>query len=152
MDTAQNKQRARTTISPHQTQSFAQYVYAHWDELSSGSPIAEQKLKTSLKLSIPALSRIKFNIPTHIESPYQWLPVYEDEKIHAGLLTLPAHGFIPMHDHPHTIGITLVIMGTPDIFQTDSKKSLQPHRRRLSPGEIIFTFPSNRNIHGYGRH
>jgi len=152
MDAVQGKQRAGTTISPHQTQSFAQYVYAHWDELCSGSPIAEKKLTASLKLSIPVLSRIKFNIPAHIKSPYQWLPVYEDKQIHAGLLIMPEHGFIPMHDHPQTIGITLVIKGTPDIIQTDFGTSLQPHRRRLSPGEISFTFPSSRNIHGYENH
>ena len=149
MDAVQGKQRARTTISPHQTQSFARYVYAHWDELSSGTPIAEQKLKASLELSIPALSRTKFNTPAHIENPYQWLPVYEDMQIHAGLLVLPEHGFIPMHDHPHTIGITLVIKGNPNIVQADSGTSLPHHRRRLSPGEISFTFPSKRNIHGY---
>ena len=91
--------------------------------------------------------------------PYHWMPLLEHDNCRSGLLYLPPGGRIGMHDHPHSIGVSIVLEGTPLISQSDgvsnsgrsftslatekvSYKWLQPHQKS-------FIFPHKNNIHGF---
>ncbi len=91
--------------------------------------------------------------------PYHWIPLLEHDNCRSGLLYLPPGGRIAMHDHPDSIGVSIVLDGTPLISQCDRV----PGRRhvftplaqettsltRLKPHNKSFIFPYKNNIHGF---
>ena len=91
--------------------------------------------------------------------PYHWIPLLEHDNFRSGLLYLPPGGRIAMHDHPHSIGISIVLDGTPLISQCDRvsgrRHSFTPLAqeevscRRLQPHQKSFIFPQKNNIHGF---
>ncbi len=91
--------------------------------------------------------------------PYQWIPLVEHKNCRSGLLYLPPGGRIAMHDHPDSIGVSIVLKGTPLISQCDRvsgcRHSFTPlaqeevSRTRLQPHQKSFIFPRKNNIHGF---
>lgn len=91
--------------------------------------------------------------------PYHWISLLEHDNYRSGLLYLPPGGRIAMHDHPESIGVSIVLEGTPLISQCDRVSgclhSFTPlvqeeiFRRRLQPHEKSFVFPHKNNIHGF---
>ncbi len=93
------------------------------------------------------------------DKPYHWIPLLERDNCRSGLLYLPPGGRIAMHDHPHSIGVSIVLDGTPLITQCDrlstGKNSLtrlvrkHTSRTRLQPHQKSFIFPHKQNMHGF---
>jgi hypothetical protein len=91
--------------------------------------------------------------------PYHWIPLLEHDNCRSGLLYLPPGGRIAMHDHPHTIGVSIVLDGTPLISQCDRlsecRSSITPVAKkrvsctRLLPHQKSFIFPHKNNMHGF---
>jgi hypothetical protein len=91
--------------------------------------------------------------------PYHWIPLVEHDNCRSGLLYLPPGGRIAMHDHPHSIGVSIVLDGTPLISQSDRvsgcRYSFTPlaqkkiSRTRLQPHQKSFIFPQKNNMHGF---
>ena len=91
--------------------------------------------------------------------PYHWIPLLEHDNCRSGLLYLPPGGRIAMHDHPHSIGVSIVLDGTPLISQCDRlsecRNSFTPlakkriSRTRLQPHQKSFIFPHKNNMHGF---
>ena len=93
--------------------------------------------------------------------PYHWMPLLEHDNCRSGLLYLPPGGRIAMHDHPHSIGVSMVLGGTPLIFQCDRVSELECRNSsnplakkrvscsRMKPHQKSFIFPQKNNIHGF---
>ena len=91
--------------------------------------------------------------------PYHWISFLEHNNCRSGLLYLPRGGQIGMHDHAGSIGVSIVLQGTPLISQCDRVSEcgdvLTPvaeekiSRRRLQPQQKSFIFPHKNNIHGF---
>ena len=91
--------------------------------------------------------------------PYHWMPLLEQSDCRCGLLYLPPGGRIAMHDHPHGIGVSIVLEGTPLISQSDGVSACgdlftpvageKISHRRLQPQQKSFIFPHKNNIHGF---
>jgi len=91
--------------------------------------------------------------------PYHWMPLVEHDNCRSGLLYLPPDGRIAMHDHPDSIGVSIVLEGTPLISQSNavstrgrSFTSIATEKvsyERLQPHEKSFIFPHKNNIHGF---
>lgn len=91
--------------------------------------------------------------------PYHWMPLFEHNNCRSSLLFLPPGGRVSMHDHPHSIGVSIVLEGTPQISQCDgfstsghSITSLATEKvscKRLRPHQKSFIFPHKNNIHGF---
>ena len=91
--------------------------------------------------------------------PYHWIPLVEHDNCRSGLLYLPPGGRIAMHDHPHSICVSMVLDGTPLISQCDRVPGRR-HAftqlaqeeiscRRLQPHQKSFIFPQKSNMHGF---
>ncbi len=91
--------------------------------------------------------------------PYHWMPLVEHNNYRSGLLYLPPGGRIAMHDHPDSIGVSIVLEGTPLISQSNavstrgrSFTSLAAEKvsyKKLQPQQKSFIFPHKNNIHGF---
>ena len=91
--------------------------------------------------------------------PYHWIPLLEHDNCRSGLLYLPPGGRIAMHDHPNSIGVSIVLDGVPQISQCDQlsecRNSFIPlarkriSRTRLQPHQKNFIFPHKNNMHGF---
>ena len=91
--------------------------------------------------------------------PYHWIPLVERDNSRSGLLYLPPGGRIAMHDHPHSIGVSIVLDGTPLISQCDRvpgrRHAFTPLAQekisctRLQPHQKSFIFPHKNNMHGF---
>jgi hypothetical protein len=92
------------------------------------------------------------------DKSYHWIPLLEHDNCRSGLLYLPPGGRIAMHDHPDSIGVSIVLDGTPLISQCDrvsaGKNSLtrlvqNTSHARLQPHQKSFIFPHKQNMHGF---
>lgn len=51
------------------------------------------------------------------DRPWQWMRLFEDSRIRIGLLAVSADQPIPMHDHPGSSGVLLLLSGSLEIVQ-----------------------------------
>jgi hypothetical protein len=83
--------------------------------------------------------------------------LYESKSIRAGLLSVYRDTPVPLHDHPGSIGVTLVLSGVAkveyativDSANTQGLATLELIRvRERLPGQVCWFFEHDRNIHG----
>lgn len=134
------------------------YVFSHWHQLKQGDTHAKQVLSKQIRRLHLKLSHADFQ-PQRIsnQTTYQWASWLNNTNCRAGLLSLPATGYIPPHDHKNSIAVTLVLAGNPQLLRSNSladksplsKSALQFKTQTLQTGDISFVFPEHDNIHGF---
>jgi hypothetical protein len=130
---------------------FTHYVQSNWNRLTSGDAgtraglkeVASNQLDSCLDPTDLASSE------SDVDKPYGWTLLIDEEILKVGLLHLPTGGYIPPHDHPSTIGITQVLIGSPLIIQGCVKHPNHPMWHQLKPHDLCLTFPEHDNIHGF---
>lgn len=96
--------------------------------------------------------------PVHRDSqPWGWNSLLETEQINAGLLTVYPDSSIPMHDHPGSTGLLVVLKGHVILRQYKVMEQSKSNKNRLhlkrtsvsSIGENAFSVfgPEEGNIH-----
>ncbi len=142
-------------------------VFRNWHTLKNGDRESCKWLSTGIErlhreLCMSAEFRHKVQQTGDLAAagkPYQWIPLLEHNNCRSGLLYLPPGGRIAMHDHPDSIGVSIVLEGAPLISQCDRvsgcRYSFTPlaqeevSRTRLQPHQKSFIFPRKNNIHGF---
>ena len=151
MDHVQNTEWAGPILQRYEKfRDFADFVQTEWNGLACGDALAQQRLLLAVKRALPLFDSItaRTDIPPDTGS-YYWERLIEDEDMHLGLLALPCGGHIPAHDHPNTIGLTIVLFGSPEIVEANADDPSSIIRKALKPGAFNFTFPVHNNIHAY---
>ena len=89
-----------------------------------------------------------------------WKSVHEDHQGQAGLFSIYRNAPVPLHDHPGTCGVLMVLQGEVEIdrFTLDESYRRSPssgmveieciERRVLKPFELSWFGPDKGNIHG----
>lgn len=155
---------------PHYVDDFiglSHHVFRNWNTLESGNRASSLWLSFRIdrlyrELCATPEFRSKVRQTRGLAScstPYHWIPLLERRNCRSGLLFLPPGGQIAMHDHQDSIGVSIVLEGTPLISQCDwvpeSRHSVTPvaqekvSHRRLQPHQKSFIFPYKNNIHGF---
>ncbi len=147
--------------------AVSRQIFQNWRTLESGGRESCVRLSSHIDLLYRDLAaspefRRKVRQTERLAAaskPYYWMPIFEYNNCRSGLLYLPPGGRISMHDHPHSIGVSIVLEGTPLISQSDgvltsgrSVTSLATEKisyKRLQPRQKSFIFPHKNNIHGF---
>lgn len=88
-----------------------------------------------------------------------WVELIENEYLRVGLLTLDETNTIPIHDHPGSTGLLVILEGHLQVQQFQYRESSispsprrmvemeQVNRQQLGPGEFTAFSPTQGNIH-----
>ena len=98
----------------------------------------------------------KENSPS--SQPWGWQPALEGPELSMGTLTVFQHEDIPLHDHPGSIGLLIVLQGKvkvcsyrlaeePGQYQPSPLELEQTGAVELVPGEYVHFGPGENNIH-----
>ena len=74
--------------------------------------------------------------------PWGWLPLIEREDVRGGILSVGRQHPIPLHDHPGTFGVLMILAGEIRVTQYDRIDARQPSGATVKL--------CNRNIHHLG--
>lgn len=94
---------------------------------------------------------------------WNWQPLLDDSRSRAGLMYLEAGRYVPLHNHPGAMAITLVLSGKVEVLQCDVDENCggpqdngQIERNltvrwcgRLEAGEATFLAGAAGNIHSF---
>ena len=130
---------------------LADFIHANWDGLAVGGELVEQQLQTTIREQFSDSLDFEESESSSetVAQNYSWKPLFDTAGLKVGLLHLPAGGSIPAHDHPDTVGVSIVLKGSPELIQADQGNELQPRRKTLKAGDLSFIFPERNNIHGF---
>jgi len=103
-------------------------------------------------------SRQQASVPCS-DHPWGWVPMLDTPDVLVGTLTVFHDQPIPLHDHPGSTGLLLVLRGevqiasyqpadTPDHAPRSPLALVQTAHDILAPGQFAHFGPSENNIHG----
>jgi quercetin dioxygenase-like cupin family protein len=132
-------------------QGFANHVQANLSNLAQGGESVERQLHSMVRGQyVDKLVGTSPEVASgSVVESYSWRSLVDTATLKIGLLHLPTGGSIPAHDHPDTVGVSIVLKGAPEVIQADLGQELQPRRKSLKKGELSFIFPQRNNIHGF---
>jgi len=110
-----------------------------------------QRLERSARGSAPA------------GSPWRWRPLLDDSRSRAGLMYLEGGKYVPLHNHPGAMAITLVVSGKVEVVQCDMDENCDDPQDNgqierdltvrwcgsLEAGEATFLTGAAGNIHSF---
>ena len=126
----------------------------------------EQKFEARIKQIFHSLvnSNISVNVDNLLfpqQAPekhwWHWLEIFKGESLSIGLMGLDPKKPVPLHDHPDTHAILIIVSGTVIINQYDIRdiskcrdqilQLRQIRSREQSSGEVSIAYPHYSNIH-----
>lgn len=165
------KPATQTRLLPRETGTlltFRDRVLGNWSQLADGGRkaqrwLAEESAEPCAWVDKYAGVQDEPAVPPGLPGGFpawSWISLLNLPNFRAGLLCLPRRGCMPLHDHPGSLGLSLVLSGNPTIAQSDGAQPAAddvddpPRLRGLSRTElrtrqIAFTFPHQNNIHGF---
>lgn len=100
---------------------------------------------------------IEHNNHRDVTQPWGWLPLIEREDVRGGILHVGRQHPIPLHDHPGTFGVLLILSGEIRITQFDRIDARQPSGatvklcnrgiHHLGPRDVSIYQPDHGNLH-----
>lgn len=94
--------------------------------------------------------------PHLLKAPSWSSTLYEDQHLHVGLLSVYRGRDIPLHDHPDSYGVTLVLSGIAQIRYANVVERIYDNNlvkleigrsRERMPGQVCWFFEDDRNLH-----
>lgn len=140
---------------------FAKAVLAQWPVIASARALPVPVLQPLLAQLRQVAESESADIANAVEWPgpardWGWMPLQDKPGIRTGLLMLRAGQRIPVHDHPDSVAVSLLLSGrgivstfqVPEVVRSGAVLSLRVLGRRLvNPGRSGLALPALGNAH-----
>jgi hypothetical protein len=144
-------------LSRRKVETYRDIVFSAWSHLSGGDADAQTFMRKAALNLFNRLDR-DCNLLTRAEQlstrsaaeRWHWDLLFQENGIRAGLLHLAPGGSLPLHDHPDSIGVSIVLFGQACVTQADKDQPLTDAVQHLVElGDCSFVFPERGNLHGF---